>query len=208
MLTKEILACDCADSASSAKSAASCLHATTRSGSASAAWNAPASLRHSSRCTVIACFDLSAPERLFASSGIVPLQEQSLSVLLSSDILGFRQRFFRCFFFRVCFCLLDFFYRLLFLVKQQATRVVERLQHFGGNRILSREIDRVRLERINRLEVSVGEELLQRRAPRLEIDARVHERREVRIRLQVLNRGQHGGCGGRERRRCAPCFLR
>ena len=67
--------------ASSAKSGASCVQATSTSGSRSASWNAPTSLRHSSLWMVTGTFDFSAAASAFASSGIVRLQLQSLMVL-------------------------------------------------------------------------------------------------------------------------------
>src|SRR5687768_11339929 len=114
MLRNERFACDCAAEASSANSGASCVQATIRSGSESEAWNAPASLRQSSRCTVMGAPVFSDSARRFASSAIVPLQEQSLSVLLASDIFEIRfvdlrlrstLRLRLCLCFRLCLCL-------------------------------------------------------------------------------------------------------
>ena len=53
-----------------------------------AAWNAPASLRQSSWCTVSGSPDLSAAASAFASSASVWLQLQTLSVL-PSRLIGF-----------------------------------------------------------------------------------------------------------------------
>src|SRR6185369_14278120 len=89
IFTKEMRDCDLAADASSENSGASWVQATIRSGSASDAWKAPTSLRQSSRCTGSGWGSFSDSASRFGSSAIVPLQEQTLSVLLASDILRF-----------------------------------------------------------------------------------------------------------------------
>src|SRR5688572_9742044 len=83
MLTNLMLFC-----AISVNSAATWVQATvTSSPLPSAAWNAPMSLRHSSWCTASGS-DFNAAASAFASSGMVRLQLQTLSILLPG-LLGF-----------------------------------------------------------------------------------------------------------------------
>src|SRR5437773_254293 len=81
MLTKRSSALDPAASASSPKSGASCVQPTRSDSSPSAAWNRPASLRHSSVWMGSGVPVFSADARACASSAMVLLQLHSLSVL-------------------------------------------------------------------------------------------------------------------------------
>src|SRR5438067_1614978 len=179
-LTNFRLALDRACSASSPKSAASCVHATITSGSVSAAWNAPASLRQSWSCTASASPAFSALASAFASTPMVRLQLQTLSVL-PSRLIG------------LCFPLVFLGYRLgvrlLFLLgEEHAARLVQRRQQLLGYRLPDRPVARVRLERIGHVEVRIAEEFLQRQPPQLLLHLRIHVRREIRLRGQLLDR--------------------
>src|SRR5258708_14012329 len=136
-----------ASRASSEKSGASCVQATTQASPFSDSWKLPTSLRHSSVCIWSGCLSLSAAASALASSAMVLLQLQTFSAWSSSDISGFvflfgglRRRRFRL------GLALRFFGRLgrrvggrllrpgarpllLLLAEQQALLVPERTQH-------------------------------------------------------------------------------
>src|SRR5688572_16339183 len=104
---------------SSENSVASWVQATiTSSPPPSACWNAPASLRHSSWCTESGSPDLSAAESAAASSAMVRLQLQTLSVLLSR-LIGLFLDLFRQFF-------LPLGLDLLLLAEKMLLRLVQR----------------------------------------------------------------------------------
>src|SRR5262249_6991632 len=193
--TNLTLACARACSASSPKSVASCVQATITSESLSAAWNAPASLRQSWSCTASAAPLFSALASALASSAMVRLQLQTFSVLPSRLI---RLRLPLLFLFH---CRLGI--RLLFLLAEEhAACLVERRQHLLGYRLGHRPIARIGLERIGHVEVRIAEELLQREAPQLILHLRVHERREVGVRRELVDRRHRG------RRRVVLLFRR
>src|SRR5437773_10537986 len=87
MLTKRSSALDPAASASSPKSGASCVQPTSSDSSPSAAWNRPASLRHSSVWMGSGAPVFSADARACASSAMVLLQLHSLSLLSFIDMV-------------------------------------------------------------------------------------------------------------------------
>src|SRR6202008_2331488 len=121
--TNLTLACARACSASSPKSVASCVQATITSGSVSAAWNAAASLRQSWSCTASAAPPFSAAASAFASTAMVRLQLQTLSVLPSRLI---RLRF------PLVFLRLRLGRRLLVLLgEEQRARLVQRREPTG-----------------------------------------------------------------------------
>src|SRR3954466_3292765 len=124
------------DSASSPKSAASCVHATiTSSPAPRAAWNAAASLRDSGACTAIGSAAPSAAESALASIATVRLQLQTLSVLASRLIV-----------FRFCLCFLLLFGFFLRLREEHRARLVERGEKLGGDRLAHGPVARERLE--------------------------------------------------------------
>src|SRR5438105_5699942 len=190
-LTNFRLALDRACSASSPKSAAPCVHATITSGSVSAAWNAPASLRQSWSCTASASPAFSALASAFASTPMVRLQLQTLSVLPSRLIgLCFPLVFLR---YRSLNARLRLGVRLLFLLgEEHAARLVQRRQQLLGYRLPDRPAARVRLERIRHVEMRIAEEVLQRQPPQLLLHLRIHERGEIGLRREVLHRWNAG----------------
>src|SRR4051812_31055716 len=140
----------CACSASSLKSAASCVQATITSGSPSAAWKAAASRRQSWSCTMTASLDFNAAASALASMPIVRLQLQTLSVLPSKLIL-------------LCFSLDRFVFllRLFFrLGEEHGARLIQRRQEFRRDWLADRPVARIRLERIDDIEMRVAEQLL------------------------------------------------
>src|SRR2546425_9872724 len=178
MLTKRSSALDPAASASSPKSGASCVQPTRSDSSPSAAWNCPASLRHSSVWSVIGLPYFKAAPRASASSGIVLLQLQSLSVLSFIDIVFFSGLG------------LGFFLFFLFRHQQRLPRVLETRKQLLGNRLRLRVIVDVGVEAVHDVEARIGEQLLQRRALHALLDLRVHERLEVGLEREAVERRQ------------------
>src|SRR6266850_1855440 len=180
MLTKRSSALDPAASASSPKSGASCVQPTRSDSSPSAAWNCPASLRHSSVWTVIGLPDFNADPSAAASSGIVLLQLQSLSVLSFIDIV------FRLFFLR----------RLLLLfrltLEQRLPGMLQLREQLLANRLRLGVIVDVGVEAVHDVEARIGEQLLQRRALHAFLDLRVHERLEVGFEREAVERRELG----------------
>src|SRR6185503_137555 len=191
---------------SSLNSAASWVQATIRSSLApAAAWNAPMSLRHSSWCTASGSPALSPAASAFASSGMVRLQLQTLSVLLSRLIaLGlpgcgrfgcgrFGGGHFGC---GRCFgcgrlrgSLLFRQLLLLFVAEEQRARLVHGLQHLLRDRLADRPVAGKGLERIGQVEVRVAaEQLLQRHAPQRVLHLGMHEAGKVGFGLELLHR--------------------
>src|SRR5712691_4205410 len=183
MLTKRSSALDPAVSASSPKSGASCVQPTRSDSSPSAAWNCPASLRHSSVWSVIGLPYFKAAPRASASSGIVLLQLQSLSVL--SFIAMVLDRFNRL-------CFLCRFFFLLLRDQQRLPGVLELRQQLLGNRLRLRVIVDVGVEAVHDVEARIGEQLLQRRALHAFLDLRVHERLEVGFEAEAVERRELG----------------
>src|SRR5687768_7248204 len=189
MLTKRSSAFDCAAAASSPKSAASCVQATSNSASPpSASWKLPACLRHNSVCSAIAAPDFSAAASAAASSCIVLLQLQSLSVLFSIAIgFGFGLG-------RLCGRLRAFL-GLRLRGKKRAARVVQRLQHLLRNALVLGVVVDVGIEAVHHVEARVVQQLLQRRA----LDAFLHvgaqEGAEVRFEGQAVDGRQVGRLG-------------
>src|SRR6185503_4704937 len=190
---------------SSLNSAASCVQATIRSSLApAAAWNAPMSLRHSSWCTASGSPALSPAASAFASSGMVRLQLQTLSVLLSRlialGLLGCRRfgcgRFGRGRFeggrFERGRLLGGFLLRerlLLFIAEEQRARLVHGLQHLLRDRLADGPVAGKGLERIGQVEVRIAaEQLLQRHAPQRILNLGVHEPGKVGFGLELLHR--------------------
>src|SRR5581483_2379544 len=186
--TNLTFACERACSASSPKRAASCVQATSTSVSLSTAWNAPASLRQSWSCTASAAPPFSALASAFASIPMVRLQLQTLSVLPSRLI---RLRFPLVFLGNH-----RLVGRLLFLlVEEHRARLVQRREQLFGYRLAHRPVAGERLERIRHVEMRIAEELLQRESPQLILHLRIHERREVRVGRELVERWHR-------RRRC------
>src|SRR5258708_28775817 len=77
-----------ASRASSEKSGASCVQATTQASPLSDSWKLPTALRHSSVCICSGCLSLSAAASALASSAMVLLQLQTFNERSSSDISG------------------------------------------------------------------------------------------------------------------------
>src|SRR5712664_2055442 len=180
MLTKRSSALDPAASASSPKSGASCVQPTRSDSSPSAVWNCPASLRHSSVWSVIGLPYFKAAPRASASSGIVLLQLQSLSVLS---------------FIAIVFRLFLLCRRLLLLRlrhQQRLPGVLELRQQLLGNRLRLRVIVDVGVEAVHDIEARIGEQLLQRRALHAFPDLRVHERLEVGFEAEAVERRELG----------------
>src|SRR5437588_2597807 len=176
MLTKRSSALDPAASASSPKSGASCVQPTSSVCSPSAAWNCPASFRHSSVCTWSALPDFNADPSAAASSEIVLLQLQSLSVLSFIDIV------LRLFLLR----------RLLLLLRprheQRLPGVLQPRQQLLGNRLRLGVIVDIGVEAVHHVEARIGKQLLQRRALHAFLDLRVHERLEIGFEREAVER--------------------
>src|SRR3954468_16107243 len=185
-------------SASSPKSAASCVQATmTSSPAASAAWNAATSLRQSCSCTTSGAPLFNPLATAAASTATVRLQLQTLSVLPSRLILLF---FPQSFLIRALSYLRLGRFRFR-LCKKQPARLVERREHLLRYRFADRPVARIGFERIRHIEVRIVEQLLQREPSQLVLHLRVHEEREIGLRRQALDR-RHGGrrLGFRRRR--------
>src|SRR5256885_1781466 len=176
MLTKRSSALDPAAPASSPKSGASCVQPTRSDSSPSAAWNCPASLRHSSVWMGSGVPVFNADARACASSAMVLLQLHSLSVLSFIDIV------FRLFFLR----------RLLLLLRprrQQRLPGMRQLrEQLLANRLRLRVIVDVGVEAVHDVEARIGEQLLQRRALHAFLDLRVHERLEIGFEREAVER--------------------
>src|SRR5439155_24480624 len=171
------LALACACSASSLKSAASCVQATIRSDWPSAAWYAAASLRQSWSWPTIGSLDFSAAESALASMPTVRLQLQTLSVLPSRLILlRFPLRLLRRLGLRLFFL----------LTEEHAARLVQRRQQLRRNRLAAGPVARKRLERVGSVEMRIAEQLLQREAPQIVLHLRMHEAGVIRLRRQTL----------------------
>src|SRR5687767_2618356 len=171
-------------SASSENSAASCVQATmTSSVPPSAAWNAPASLRHSSWCTWSGASVFSAAASAVASSVTGRLQLQTLSVLpwklivlgRFGGLLGLRRLF---------------FFLLVLIAEQMRARLVQGLHQLIRDRLGDRPVARERLERVRRIEMRVGEQFFQRHAPQRVLDLRMHEAGEVGLGGELVRRRQ------------------
>src|SRR3989449_8723621 len=176
MLTKRSSALDPAASASSPKSGASCVQPTRSDSSPSAAWNCPACLRHSSVWMGSGVPVFNADARACASSAMVLLQLQSLSVLSFIDIVFFSGLG------------LGFFLFFLFRHQQRLPRVLETRKQLLANRLRLRVIVDVGVEAVHDVEARIGKQLLQRRALHAFLDLRVHERLEVGFEREAVER--------------------
>src|SRR3989441_7447599 len=180
MLTKRSSALDPAASASSPKSGASCVQPTRSDSSPSAAWNRPASLRHSSVWMGSGVPVFSADARACASSAMVLLQLQSLSVLSFIAIV------LRLFLLR----------RLLLLLRprcqQRLPGVLQLPQQLLGNRLRLGVIVDIGVEAVHDVEARIGKQLLQRRALHAFLDLRVHERLEIGFEREAVERRELG----------------
>src|SRR2546426_7152049 len=176
MLTKRSSALDPAVSASSPKSGASCVQPTRSDSSPSAAWNCPACLRHSSVWMGSGVPVFNADARACASSAMVLLQLQSLSVLSFIDIVFFSGLG------------LGFFLFFLFRHQQRLPRVLETRKQLLANRLRLRVIVDVGVEAVHDVEARIGKQLLQRRALHAFLDLRVHERLEIGFERQAVER--------------------
>src|ERR1043165_3963995 len=182
-LTNCSFACEPALAASSLNSAASWVQATITSDSPSAAWKAAASRRQSWSWTCNGSFSLSAAASAFASRATLRLQLQTLSVL-PSRLIGLV-----LFDLRLVLLFLGLLFFFL-LVEQKHLRLVQRRQHFGRNRVGDVEVPGVRLEGIGDVEVGIVEQLLQRRAAQRILHLGLHERTEVGLGRELLDRRQ------------------
>src|SRR2546430_11015796 len=183
MLTKRSSALDPAASASSPKSGASCVQPTSSDSSPSAAWNRPASLRHSSVWMGSGAPVFSADARACASSATVLLQLHSLSVL--SFIAMVLDRFNR-------FCFLCRFFFLLPRDQKRLPGMPHLREQLLANRLRLRVIVDVGVEAVHDVEARIGEQLLQRRALHAFLDLRVHERLEIGFEREAVERRELG----------------
>src|SRR6267378_6305670 len=180
MLTKRSSDFESAASASSPKSGASCVQPTSSDSSPSAAWNCPASLRHSSVWMGSGVPVFNADASACASSAMVLLQLQSLSVLSFIDIVFFSGLG------------LGFFLFFLFRHQQRLPRVLETRKQLLGNRLCLGVIVDVGVEAVHDVEARIGKQLLQRRALHAFLDLRVHERLEVGFEREAVERRELG----------------
>src|SRR5438046_5043319 len=179
MLTKRSSALDPAASASSPKSGASCVQPTRSDSSPSAAWNRPASLRHSSVWMGSGVPVFSADARACASSAMVLLQLHSLSVL--SFIAMVLDRFNRL-------CFLGRFFFLLLRDQKRLPGVLETRKQLLGNRLCLGVIVDIGVEAGHDVEARIGKQLLQRSALHAFLDLRVHERLEIGFEREAVER--------------------
>src|SRR3989454_7892351 len=183
MLTKRSSALDPAASASSPKSGASCVQPTRSDSSPSAAWNRPACLRHSSVWMGSGVPVFNADARACASSAMVLLQLQSLSVLsfIAMVLDRLNGLFFLC----------RFFF-LLLRYEKRLPGMLQLREQLLANRLRLRVIVDVGVEAVHDVEARIGEQLLQRRALHAFLDLRVHERLEIGFEREAVERRELG----------------
>src|SRR5258708_37777253 len=148
-------------------------------------WRRAISLRHSSVCTVSGAADFNAAASAEASSAIVLLQLHSFRVLCWIAIVVHSCR-------RLLFLPGSFFFCRLHQPLARPLQAREHLRRYGiGPRVV---VD-VGIETVHDVEARIRKELLQRRALDAFLDLRAHERLEVGLEREAVQRRKlRGGC--------------